>query len=60
MTQTRIADNVAWHIHQEAKKAKKEREGAMSHAKRLDAKFNEWAKRNGIDLDELKVMGKKK
>ena len=52
--QTRIADNVAWHMSQELKKIKKQKN--VPGDKRIDAKFNDWAKRNGVNLAELKVM----
>lgn len=58
MTKTRIADNVAWHIHQEVKKIKKERDPNKNVPgdRRIDARFNDWAKRNGVDLQSMKLM----
>lgn len=59
--QTRIADNVAWHINQEIKKIKRERKekGSVPAVKRIDAKFNDWARRNNINLNDIKLMEKR-
>lgn len=57
--QTRIADNVAWHLHQEVKKIKKDPSKKVPGDKRIDAKFNQWAARNGVNLSEMKLMRKK-
>lgn len=53
---TRIADNVWWHVNKEARKQEKQ----AKPKSRIDAKFEDWAKRNNIDLNELPVMEKKK
>lgn len=58
--QTRIADNVAWHLHQEVKKIKKDPSKKVPGDKRIDAKFNDWAKRNGLNIQEIPVMRKEK
>ena len=55
--QTRIADNVAWHMAKELKKAKKMKN--VPGDKRIDAKFNEWARRNNINLNDIKLMEKR-
>ena len=56
MAETRIADNVWWHVKEEAKK-----QGKLSKPKsRLDAKFEEWAKRNNVNLRDIPLMEKKK
>lgn len=61
MTETRIADNVAWYLHQEVKKIKKEKVQQSPPKKvakpipKIDVKFLEWAKRENIDLRDLKV-----
>ena len=49
MTQTKIAEGVKWH--------KKPKEPKPKH--RLDVKFEEWAKRNNVDLKNMKLMEKK-
>lgn len=49
MTQTKIAEVVKWH--------KKPKEPKPKH--RLDVKFEEWAKRNNVDIKNIKLMEKK-
>lgn len=56
MSETRIADNVAWHIHKEAKKQPK----PPKPRKKIDAKFEDWAAKNKIDLRDIPVMKGKK
>ena len=56
MSETRIADNVWWHVKEEAKKQEK----LAKPKNRLDAKFEEWAKRNNVDLKDIPLMEKKK
>ena len=55
MTNTRIADNVAWHIHKEAKKQPK----PPKPRSKIDTKFEEWAAKNKLDLRDIPVMRKK-
>ena len=52
MTQTTLA-KAPWH------KPKAERKKMHPNDSRIDAKFNEWAKREGINLNQLKLMEKK-
>ena len=66
MPETRIADNVAWHINQEVRKIRKERRAAKTKKepipkppkpkKKIDLLFEAWAKRENVDLNELGVM----
>ena len=61
MPETRIADNVAWYMSKEVKKIRKERkvkkESKPPKPKcQRDIVFEAWAKREGIDLNELGVM----
>jgi hypothetical protein len=58
MTETRIADNVAWHLKKEVKKIKQQGNKTPGDA-RIDAKFKDWAKRNGVDLN-IPLMTKDK
>lgn len=51
MSETRVADNVAWYLHQELKRAKKQ-----PKVSRIDARFNDWAKREGINLKQMDLM----
>ena len=41
MAETRIADNVAWHIHKEAKKQPKMPK-PFKERKKIDTKFEAW------------------
>lgn len=54
MAETRIADNVWWHVNREARKQEKQ----VKPRSRIDAKFEEWAKRNDINLKDIPVMEK--
>ena len=55
MSETRIADNVWWHVNKEARQQDKQ----AKPKSRIDAKFEEWAERNNINLKEIPVMEKK-
>lgn len=48
MTKTKTAPGVNWHKERKPKPKS-----------RIDLKFEEWAKRNGINLKEIPVMEKK-
>ena len=56
MAETRIADNVWWHVNKEARRQEKQ----AKPKSRIDAKFEEWAQRNGVALKELPIMRKEK
>ena len=72
MAETRIADNVWWHVREEAKKQKKtekqekqvvqpvKKEKPPKPQSRIDARFEDWAKRNEVDLRDLPIMQKEK
>jgi hypothetical protein len=56
MTESRIADNVWWHVNKEARQQEK----IKKPKSRIDAKFEEWAARNKVDLKSMKLMEKPK
>ena len=55
MSETRIADNVWWHVNKEARQQEK----IKKPKSRIDAKFEAWAKKNNINIVEIPVMKKK-
>ena len=52
--ETRIADNVWWHVKKEAQKNKQPKPKS-----RIDAKFEEWAAKNEVDLKNIPLMEKR-
>ena len=53
MTQTKLA-KAPWPV------VKKPKESQSKKRKKIDANFEDWAKREGIDLRDLKLMKGKK
>ena len=58
MAETRIADNVAWHIHKEAKKRPKMPK-PLKERKKIDTKFEAWAAKNNVNLKDIPLMQRK-
>ena len=59
MAETRIADNVAWHIHKEAKKQPKMPK-PLKERKKIDTKFEAWAAKNNVNLKDIPLMSKER
>ena len=59
MTETKIADGATWHKSHKPLKPIKKEAPQIKPKSRLDLKFEEWAKKNGVNLRDLKIMEKK-
>lgn len=59
MTESKIINGSGWHKKPTPPKPPKPAKPNPPKG-RLDAKFEEWAKRNNINLRDLKLMEKKK